>query len=171
MPSWTSPYGVTHDLAELTLDSDDYLREHLGSWFRRIEAHRALFEGRLEEIEFKRRSVSTVPGERNIVFLTYENPWAKTGGVKAVADMQVEAYKQEGENAFRISPLHKGLKCSPNLAGIKPIAVCKVPFQGREYDTVVYKINDAGSPPKEWYLFGSEGFFNSDGGASGTDPY
>ena len=169
--AFESPWGGKHHFDELILGSSEYLTRKLSTWQRKDFALRELFGSRLNELDEKRRSVSHACGERTIVFLSYENHWAKAGGLSAVANLQVDELLEAGEKVLRLSPLHKGLESKPHMENKTPIANCRVPFDGREVEVSIYKVTTPGLPAREWYLFSAPGFFEMDGGSTHTDPY
>jgi glycogen synthase len=168
---WTSPMGVRHQVDEFLLTSSDLVERQVANWQRNQEPLRALFEESIGEIEYRRRQVSTEVGQRLIAFLSYENPWAKSGGILAVANNQVDALIEEGERAIRISPYHKNLVTALDISSMKPEARFTVPFDGREVSAAVYKVSAGTSPVRDWYLIDAPGFFELDGGENRTEPY
>ncbi len=172
---WTSPAYVTYN-KDLNL-TDDVQRaaDHLARYQKN---HTALFEIFSREEVFAlmkaRRSVSTTPGERQVVLLSYENPWGHSGGVLAVMRQAPEALMAQGEKVARLSPYHSGLVGKLDLSDrsvAEPVASCRVPDGGREVEVTVYKCRDPKAPHGEWYLMSAPGYFNLDGGWNGTEPY
>ena len=109
-----------------------------------------------------------VAGPRTVVFLSYENRWARSGGIAAIAAMLPGELAAAGERVIRLSPLHAGLQTAPPRSGLESCGVCSVVYDGVEVPVSVYLATEGG---REWYLFEAAGFFDADGGAGGADPY
>ncbi len=107
-------------------------------------------------------------GPRTVVFLSYENRWARSGGIAAIAAMLPGELAAAGEQVIRLSPLHAGLRTAPAPADLEVYGECAAVFDGVDWPVSIYRAVEGG---REWYLFGSPGFFDADGGAGGADPY
>jgi glycogen synthase len=171
---WSSPAGVTYHRRDLEDDLAN-VANHLNRQQKSQVALRDLFSrGEVETLLNARRSISTIPGERTVVFLSYENPWGSSGGVLAVMRMAPDALLAEDERVVRLSPFHAGLRTkidlkNPDLA--EAVARCKVPVGEREVEVTVYRCRDPKAPQSEWYLMSAPGYFQLDGGFNGTEPY
>jgi glycogen synthase len=138
----------------------------LPNWKSNPTALKALFgESNYKVIDSRRAK----PGaERTIVFLTYENPWGKSGGVAAVASMLPKELCASEEKALRLSPYHRKLRTTPALPE-QPLKRCLVDFDGQIIQVAVYLLVD--KQQQEWVIFGADGFFLADGGKDKDDPY
>jgi glycogen synthase len=138
----------------------------LPKWKRDTTAIMALFgETDFKMIDSKRAKLGM---DRMIVFLTYENPWGKSGGIAAVATMLPKELSLSGEKVIRLSPYHRGLRTVPALPE-QPLKRCLVSFEGKEVEVAIYFLTD--TKQEGWYLFGAVGFFLADGGKEKVDPY
>ena len=107
-------------------------------------------------------------GPRTVAFLSYENRWARSGGIAAIATMLPAELAAAGETVMRLSPLHAGLRTAPAPADLESLGECAVAFDGVERPVSVFRATEGG---REWILFGAAGFFDANGGAGGADPY
>ena len=107
-------------------------------------------------------------GRRTVVFLSYENRWARSGGIAAIAAMLPRELAAAGEEVIRLSPLHAGLRTAPPRSRLESCGFCRVVYDGVEVPVSVYLATEGG---REWCLFEAAGFFNADGGVGGADPY
>ncbi|MFH1464988.1 MAG: glycogen/starch synthase [Pseudomonadota bacterium] len=108
-----------------------------------------------------------------VALLSWENPWAVSGGVRAVAEQQPRHLRAAlaampnppfQARFLRVSPLHAGLPMAPRLGA--PLASCRVPYGGRQVEVCVHQAEKAG---ETWLLLEVEGFFRADGFRG--DPY
>ncbi len=137
----------------------------LPAWERDRTALAALFTA----AELRRLdAVRAGPGPRTVVYLSYENRWARSGGIAAIAAMLPAELGAAGERVIRLSPLHSALRTAPARADLASCGTCSVTFGGREHPVAVFRATEGG---REWYLFEAAGFFDADGGTGGADPY
>jgi glycogen synthase len=156
--------GIEHpDALDFT---DVEVKSVLPSWTRDPGALSALFGPDGHEKLLRMRAEGR-PG-RKIVYLTYENPWGRSGGVAAVAAMLPDELRGAGETVLRLSPFHRRLKTTPAVADRKEVGRCSVEFEG-DHEVSIYAMTDRQG--REWFLFGAEGFFEADGGIQGSDCY
>lgn len=100
----------------------------------------------------------------SIAICSWENPWAKAGGLFAVVREYAKYLREEQQrDAFVLTPLHE-LGGSPNGEDIS----IQVPLGEACYSAVVRRISHSGV---DWFLIGAESFFRADGGRSRTSPY
>ena len=111
-----------------------------------------------------------VGGPRTIVYLTYENPWGKSGGVESVARMLPKALRQAAEKVIRVSPLHHRLVTAADVSRVASLGERQVQFAGLDYVVHVQRCIDR-RDGEEWILFENPEFFDADGGAERRDPY
>ncbi len=106
--------------------------------------------------------------QATIAYCVYENPFARSGGVYAVADNSCGWLSRHGRSVVAISPLHARLRTAPREADLRSIGYCHVPFAGRSVPVTLLEHVRGGV---RWVLPHSENFFLAEGGSSGTDPY
>ncbi len=113
-----------------------------------------------------RRSVR--PESAVLAYCVYENPFAKSGGIFAVADNYCTTLQRAGRDVLILTPHHGSLKTAPNSRAVRQIGTCQVPFgsDSIEVDLLEHRRGDV-----RWILLRAEGFFDAEGGAGHTDPY
>jgi glycogen synthase len=122
-------------------------------------------ESECRHLDEARRNVD--PSTATIVYCVYENPFAVSGGIFAVARHYSKALVTGGRNAIVLSPFHSKLKSGPKEA-LKCLGSCVVPFGSDRIDVDVleHRVGDV-----RWILFRAKGFFEASGGMGGVDPY
>ena len=129
-------------------------------------ALRPLFrEAELQKLIAARRTIDSV--SRTVVYAVYENHFARSGGIFAVAENLPPALRKVCARVLVLSPFHRALDTAPDAPG-ESVAELDVPFDGRPVSTTVYRYE---RQQVCWYLFGADGFFDARGGPQGTDPY
>lgn len=125
-----------------------------------------------QSLEWARSSLAAVAGSNKaiVAYLTYENPWARSGGIAAVASRLPSEMESAGivKQVVRLSPLHRRLETAPKDLPSAPTATAIVKFDDCSVETEIWELENAG---QHWTLFGAEGFFEADGGLGGKDPY
>jgi len=102
-----------------------------------------------------------------IVYCVYENPFACSGGLYAVAVNYAAALVAGGRETVVLSPFHSNVKTAAPEK-LSRIGICKVPFGSENVSVQIYE-HFAGNV--RWVLFGAEGYFDASGGNSRSDPY
>lgn len=106
--------------------------------------------------------------QATIAYCVYENPFAKSGGIFAVADFYAQALARRGRQVVVLSPLHRRLATAPRPDELQPVGRCVARFDGRDVEVRLLEHRRQGV---RWVLLEAAGFFEADGGAGGTDPY
>jgi glycogen synthase len=120
----------------------------------------------LQQLADARRAVSLASA--TVVYCVYENPFAKSGGIFAVADNYGAALKQAGRDVVILSPYHGSLKTAPSPDDVKKVGECEVPFGIRSTTVELFEHRRNGV---RWILMRADGYFEATGGAGQTDPY
>lgn len=129
-------------------------------------ALRPLFrEAELQRLNAARGTIDAAA--RTIVYAVYENHYARSGGIFAVADNLPSALRKVCGRVLVLSPFHRALKTAPDAPG-EIVAEVEVPFDGHVVIATVYRYE---RQEVDWYLFGADGFFDAPGGLHGNDPY
>ena len=106
---------------------------------------------------------------RSVAYCVYENPFAKSGGIFAVADNLPSALKRHNDDVVIISPFHSNLKSAqsalPQLRSIRQIDVAW------DHGVVQVELLEHVRKGIRWVLLHAEGFFEAEGGEDGTNPY
>ena len=85
-----------------------------GTWTRDTRALEHLFTPEeVDHLERVRRAVGTE--HRTVAYCVYENPFAKGGGIFAVADNLPSALRRHNDDVVIISPFHSNLKSAQSM--------------------------------------------------------
>ncbi len=139
-----------------------------GAWTRDTRALDHLFTP--EEAAHLERIRRTVGKQhRSVAYCVYENPFAKCGGIFAVADNLPSALRRHNDDVVIISPFHSSLKSAqsalPHLRSIRQIDVAW------DHGVVQVELLEHVRKGIRWVLLHAEGFFEAEGGDDGTNPY
>ncbi len=139
-----------------------------GTWTRDSSALDRLFTPEeAAHLERARRSVARE--HRTIAYCVYENPFAKAGGIFAVADNLPAALRRHNDDVVIISPFHSNLKTAQSaLPHLRSIRQMDVAWDHRVVQVELLEYVRKGI---RWVLLHAHGFFNADGGDDGTNPY
>lgn len=162
------PFGPNTGSLEKAKRMDDYpsLDSELAKSAPQLWALRPLFADiELRKIEAARQRIDAAC--RTVVYAVYENHYARSGGIFAVADNLPRALGQVCAQAVVLSPFHRRLKKAPHPPGVI-VGEVDVPFDDRFEKTTIYRYERQGVA---WYLFGADAFFDAQGGPTGDDPY
>src|SRR5205085_4601843 len=97
---------------------------------RRREALLSFFSHEeISRLESARARVDA--GQATIAYCVYENPFARGGGIYAVADNYCAWLSRHGRGVLAVSPLHARLRTAPRDADLRTVGRCQVPFAGR----------------------------------------
>lgn len=100
----------------------------------------------------------------SIAICSWENPWARAGGLFAVVREYARYVReQQQRNVFVLTPLHA---LGGDMEG-EDIAI-DVPLGDARYRAVVRRLSHGGV---DWFAIGADSFFQADGGRSRTSPY
>ncbi len=137
-------------------------------WKPRHRALEALFDpDELERLETARTAVSS--DGRTIVYCVYENPFARAGGIAAVATHLPPALREAGEGVLLLTPFHRNLKTTPANSELDRVADLKVPFGGVEIAAELFEHVDKSGT--RWVFIQAWGMFDAGGGPDRTNPY
>jgi len=144
------------------------LAEDLAEWRPDPRAIRALFSPEeIERLDAARRRVSGL--DRTLAYCVYENPFARGGGVFAVASNLPRALRQGEGAVLLLSPFHRRLASAPPYAELNLVGEASVPFAGESRTTQIFEYWDERG--NRWILFQADGMFEAEGGATRRDPY
>jgi len=110
------------------------------------------------------------PAQAAVLFASYENPWGGAGGLLAVAKQIWAPLAAASATAWRLSPLHAGLRGAAAAPVEGEGLGFTTAFAGRPVPTrLVLRLDRDGRP---WHLLHTDwAFFKAGGGAGGTNPY
>ena len=138
----------------------------LYAWHRDPWALRALFsDSEIQRLEAARRGV--VRSRRTVVYCTWENPFARGGGIIAVAENLPQALRSVARDVVVLSPFHARLKTVPDTAPPE-IAATTVSFGDRTIQVRIRQVEHRGV---RWVLVDADDFFDAPGGPHGDNPY
>jgi glycogen synthase len=111
-----------------------------------------------------------------IVLCSYENPWAKAGGLFAVVREYATYIKHTlNRNVVILSPYHRLGEEGLKNADVQLTGSTDVSFGEQDLEVSVQRVSQpiAGEADKslDWHLIQADEFFNADGGAGGQSPY
>lgn len=132
----------------------------------RIHGMRSFFDA--SEIDLLLSASAKVDANTaTVVYCVYENPFARSGGIYAVAVNYAATLRASGRDTLVVSPFHSRVSSAPKEP-LTCIGSCEVPFGENR---VAVKIFEYFQEDVRWILFGSVGFFDASGGEAGGDPY
>ncbi len=135
------------------------------AWWRRRDALGSFFgEAEITHLTWAREQVSAEAS--TLVYGVYENPFAKGGGIFAVADLYTRAVQQSGRDVVAISPLHARLVPDDWEQQTEVLAEFEVPFG---HHRLPAKVRQHRRGDVRWLLIESSDFFL--GGGNGKDLY
>jgi len=105
-------------------------------------------------------------GVATFVISSWENRWAKAGGVWAVTLKYASYLSSQRRKVLVVTPLHTGLGTAPGA--LRPTAVLWHDFDGKRHCVEVFEDEWA---DVRWIYIHCEGFFTADGGKDRTNPY
>ena len=120
-----------------------------------------------EQIEAARTSIDAA--QRHIAYCVWENPFAKAGGIFAVATHLPPALRAAGEDVVLLSPLHRNLATTPDYLGLNYIGELELPYSGRPQRLELFEHYDAQG--NRWVLMQGWGVFDAPGGPGRNNPY
>lgn len=105
------------------------------------------------------------PDVARIAYCVFENPFARSGGIFAVAENYCRTLEAIGREVVLISPFHSLLETAPAAGDTSTVGdSLAVRFDGKNVETTVLRHQSKGL---EWFLVKADGLFT----AVGTDPY
>ena len=108
------------------------------------------------------------PETATIVYATWENPFARGGGIIAVASNYGAELVSQGREVVMLSPYHTFLSSAPELdVQVQPVAEGSVEFGSRSVPFTLYEYIDKNQT--RWILVKAAPYF--EGGAGQADPY
>ena len=140
----------------------------LRAWRPQQKASAALFTpAELSVVEDARRTVRAE--RRHIAYCVYENPFARAGGIYAVATHLPGALRAAGERVTLLSPFHRNLATTPPYSSLHYYGEVDVPFGDREIRLELFEHFD--KLDNRWILMQAWGHFDAAGGPDGSNPY
>lgn len=118
------------------------------------------------EVASLEASRGTLQAPWTVAYCVWENPYAKSGGIGAVARDLPPALAAAGAGVIVISPWHSRLKTAH--ADLVAMSDIEVPFGGRP---VRLRLLETRAGAVRRVYLDAPGHFTADGGAEGKDPY
>lgn len=144
------------------------LEETLADWKPDPRAAEALFSAE-ERDKLERARTALSPKGRTVAYVVYENPFARAGGIFAVASHLPPALRAAGDQTLLISPFHRNLATTPTYDELHFYGEIMVPFAGSEVKAELFEYFD--KLGNRWMLVQSWSIFDAPGGATRTNPY
>ncbi len=147
------------------MNIDESFLSFLNTWSRDDGALQQLF--RADEITKLRESRCGIDVKRRtVVYLVYENHFARGGGIFAVARHLPPQLSRRNHRVVVLSPFHPELNKAPRVPG-DLLGHVSVSFDGKDWRTDVYRYRSEGI---DWILFHAQGFFQAQGGSPYNQP-
>lgn len=108
-------------------------------------------------------------GKRTVAYCVFENPFARAGGVFAVASHLPPALRAAGAETVIITPFHRNLATTPGYDQVGHLGEIEVPFTSGTTRADLFETYD--SLGNRWVYVQAWGLFDSPGGPSRKDPY
>ena len=144
------------------------LSRALDRWQPKLTAQRALFTpAELAKLDAARRAVSA--SGRTVAYCVFENPFARAGGIFAVATHLPPALKAAGENVVLLTPFHRNLVTTPQYYTLNHLGDLYIPFARDSVRTEIFEHWDGLG--NRWILMQAWGIFDAAGGPDGKNPY
>lgn len=142
--------------------------DQLSEWIPSRQALSPLFRpAELAKIDAARRAVSSE--NRQVAYCVYENPFARSGGIYAVATHLPPALRAAGDQVTLISPFHRNLATTPPYYTLRYLGETSVPFGGRDIRLEIFEHID--KLDNRWILMQAWQIFDADGGPARNNPY
>ncbi len=142
--------------------------DKLSHWRPSGVALSALFsEEELETIEAARTAVDS--SQRHVAYCVYENPFARAGGIFAVATHLPPALRAAGDEVTLLSPFHRNLATTPPYNKLHYLGEVDVPFGSRAVRVELFEHFDGLG--NRWVLMQSWQIFDAAGGPGRNNPY
>jgi glycogen synthase len=107
--------------------------------------------------------------KRVVAYCVFENPFARAGGVFAVATHLPPALRAAGDETVIITPFHRNLETTPGYDQVKHLGGIQVPFTSGTTKAELFETFDGSG--NRWVYVQSWGVFDSRGGTTLKDPY
>lgn len=120
-----------------------------------------------ETIEAARTSIDA--SKRRIAYCVWENPFARAGGIFAVATHLPPALRAAGDDVVLLSPLHRNLATTPDYLGLNYIGELEFPYSGHPQRLELFEHHD--KQGNRWVLMQGWGVFDAPGGPDRKNPY
>lgn len=147
------------------MNLDESFLSYLNHWSRDEQAIRQLFgPEEIAKLRDSRRGIDI--RRRTVVYLVYENHFARGGGIFAVARHLPPRLARRNHRVVVLSPFHPELSGAPRVPG-NHLGDVSVGFAGRDWRTDVYRYRSEGI---DWILFHADGFFQAKGGSPYHQP-
>lgn len=146
----------------------DVTQNYLRSWKPHTAGLAALFTPKeCQTLDKARRAASK--GKRVVAYCVFENPFARAGGVFAVATHLPPALRAAGDETVILTPFHRNLDTTPSYDQVQYLGDIQVPFTSGNTKAELFETYD--SLGNRWIYVQAWGVFDSRGGPTGKDPY
>lgn len=140
----------------------------LDEWKPNLSALKALFSPEeVARLDHARRKAGE--GDRTVAYCVFENPFARGGGIFAVATHLPAALRAAGDQVVLITPFHRNLSTTPSYLELGHLGEILVPFRGSLVRAELFEHFD--KLGNRWVLIQSWSIFDAAGGADGKNPY
>jgi glycogen synthase len=106
---------------------------------------------------------------RRVAYCVWENPFARAGGIFAVATHLPPALRAAGDEVVLISPLHRNLASTPDYTTLHYLGDLQFPYSGHDHRVEIFEHRDG--LDNRWILVQGWGVFDAPGGPDRRNPY
>lgn len=146
----------------------DVTQRYLRNWKPHTAGLSALFTPE-ECIQLDEARRAAGKGNRTVAYCVFENPFARAGGVFAVASHLPPALRAAGAETVIITPFHRNLATTPGYDQVGHLGEIEVPFTSGTTRADLFETFDPLG--NRWIYVQAWGLFDSPGGPSRKDPY
>ena len=118
-------------------------------------------------LEAARTSIDS--SKRRVAYCVWENPFARAGGIFAVATHLPPALRAAGDEVVLLSPLHRNLATTPDYTTLNYLGDVEVPYSGHRHRLDLFEHHDGHR--NRWVLMQGWGVFDAPGGPDRKNPY
>ncbi len=150
------------------LDLTTELEAQLEDWQAVPEAVTALFGAADAERLDQARRAAAGP-KRTVAFCAFENPFARAGGLFAVASFLPPALRDAGDDVVLLTPFHRNLATTPPYHELSYLTEIQVPLWGGPRKADLFERYDALG--NRWVFIQAWEVFDAPGGPDAKNPY
>jgi glycogen synthase len=121
----------------------------------------------VQVLEAARTAVDS--SKRRVAYCVWENPFARAGGIFAVATHLPPAVRAAGDEVVLITPLHRNLASTPDYLTLHYFGEIEFPYSGHRQRIELFEQYDGLG--NRWIMMQGWGVFDAPGGPDRRNPY
>ncbi|MEZ5361830.1 MAG: glycogen/starch synthase [Bryobacterales bacterium] len=106
---------------------------------------------------------------RRVAYCVWENPFARAGGIFAVATHLPPALRAAGDDVVLLTPLHRNLATTPDYPSLHYLGEVSFEYSGHDHRIELFEHRDG--LDNRWILMQGWGVFDAPGGPDRRNPY